>query len=207
MIPELEYFYHEGSSPIPLLLAQTLGQVPTLVHLFLHKFAADSLPSFAAMQNLKRLEIDCSRHPITESDMLPHSPVATTGNRRSLFGGSGPTVDTNVDAIAKGLAEILIRSSTSLETLEMVGWETGDWLQKLCNALEEHRGAPDVWFPALASVTIRTPPEPKGSAAIGTLAFPRFLRSIPALERLLLTHTDMTPVLAPLTPLLKLKTL
>ncbi|KAL8292324.1 hypothetical protein RQP46_001790 [Phenoliferia psychrophenolica] len=210
-MPKLTHFINHGASPVPTLIARALCEVPTLASLSLRSFGGESLSSVASVKSLKEIDICCTRNILSAKDLLPHAPLTVARDRRmsqlSLNGDPGPTIDENVDAIVKALAQLLIASSDTLDTLALRQWESGDWLEKLHRELAR-LGGRDVQFPCLRSAHLGSPDKQhQGDGAIGRPEFPRFLQSVPALERLVVSHASATAPLGPTVPLLNLKTL
>lgn len=134
---KLEHYFHEGSSPVPTLVASALCESSTLDCLTLSSHAVDSLASFATIGVLKKLVINCCREKITERDMLPHAPITVAQHRRTRTAvDPGPTVDETVDAIVDFVAQNLHCSASTITQLELTHWESGDWLEKLNRRLE-----------------------------------------------------------------------
>lgn len=127
----LRYYTHQSSVPVLLSVAKLLRfRLPAVKGLFLNRFAAESLPSFAGsvlpgeIQLLTHLSINTQVEYPAHRDLLSSAPITVALKRRIGWFNfrkvvSAPTQEEHTLALIAGLGRLLLTAKDTLETLEI----------------------------------------------------------------------------------------
>ncbi|ORY89661.1 hypothetical protein BCR35DRAFT_344765 [Leucosporidium creatinivorum] len=165
----LRYYTHQASVPVLLPVARLLRfRLPAFKGLFLSRFAAESLPSFAGsvlpgeIQLLTHISINTQVEYPVHRDLLSSAPITVAPKRRIGWFGkviSAPTEEEHTLALIAGLGRLLLTAKDTLETLEL---ERGgsltdpDLFKFLFDHLRELGGTKEYpSFPSLRRLSLR----------------------------------------------------
>lgn len=165
----LRYYTHQSSTPVLLSVSKLLRfRLPAVKGLFLNRFVAESLPSFAGsvlpgeIQLLAHLSLNTQVEYPAHGDLLASAPITVAPKRRIGWFGkvvSAPTQDEHTFALIVGLGRMLLTAKDTLETLEI---ERGGSLtdphlfQYLFDHLRELGGTNEYpSFPSLRRLSVR----------------------------------------------------